>query len=127
MKIGIAGFGAIGKVVAQAVDRELDGMNLIGICVRDAEKAKRSMNFLTQEVPVLGPEELAEASDVVVECVPKSAFMDFAIPALKKGRLFITVSGEKQVLLYVRGHEGRGIGLGAKMNAYSLQVTSAVN
>ena len=25
------------------------------------------------------------------------------------------------MLLYVRGHEGRGIGLGAKMNAYSLQ------
>ena len=93
MKIGIAGFGAIGKVVAQAVDRELDGMSLIGLCVRDAEKAKRSMNFLTQEVPVLGPEELAEASDVVVECAPKSAFMDFAIPALKRGRLFVTVSG----------------------------------
>ena len=93
MKIGIAGFGAIGKVVAQAVDQELDGMSLVGICVRDAEKAKRSMNFLTQEVPVLGPEELAETSDVVVECVPKSAFMDFAIPALKRGRLFVTVSG----------------------------------
>ena len=40
MKIGIAGFGAIGKVVAQAVDRELDGMTLIGISVRDAENAR---------------------------------------------------------------------------------------
>jgi 3,4-dihydroxy 2-butanone 4-phosphate synthase/GTP cyclohydrolase II len=30
-------------------------------------------------------------------------------------------SSERGVLLYVRGHEGRGIGLGAKMNAYSLQ------
>merc|ERR1719235_1381644 len=30
-------------------------------------------------------------------------------------------SSERGVLLYVRGHEGRGIGLGAKMKAYSLQ------
>ncbi|MGA0315419.1 MAG: Gfo/Idh/MocA family oxidoreductase, partial [Alphaproteobacteria bacterium] len=93
MKIGIAGFGAIGKVVAKAVERELDGMTLVGISVRDAEKAKRSMTFFTHEVPVLSPDELAEASDVVVECVPKAAFMDFAIPALTRGRLFVTVSG----------------------------------
>ena len=67
MKIGIAGFRAIGKVVAKAVERELDGMTLVGISVRDAAKAKRSMTFLTHEVPVLSPDELAEASDVVVE------------------------------------------------------------
>ena len=31
------------------------------------------------------------------------------------------VENESGVILYVRGHEGRGIGLGNKIKAYSLQ------
>jgi len=93
VKVGIAGFGAIGKVVAQAVDQDIDGMELVGVAVRDAEKAKNAMGFLSTPVPVMDAKELAAASDIVVECVPKAAFMNFARPALEAGCLFVTVSG----------------------------------
>jgi aspartate dehydrogenase len=93
LKIGIAGFGAIGKVVAQAVDRDIEDMQLVGVSVRDAEKARASMGFLTNPVSVLSPKELVAESDVIVECVPKAAFMDFAVPALEAGLTFVTVSG----------------------------------
>lgn len=43
--------------------------------------------------PVLTATELADVSDIVVECVPKSAFAEIAEPALRAGRTFVTVSG----------------------------------
>jgi len=93
VKIGIAGFGAIGKVVATAVDKNIKGMELVGVSVRNKEKAVAAMNCLSQTVPILSSKELANAADVIVECVPKPAFINYAVPALEAGKLFITVSG----------------------------------
>ena len=93
MKVGIAGFGTIGKPVAAALHRGIEGLELVAICSRDREKAKRNMDGLCEPVPVVDPQELAELCDVIVECVPKAAFRDIAEPALNSGRTFITVSG----------------------------------
>lgn len=93
MKVGIAGFGTIGKPVAAALDKGIEGLKLVAICSRDREKAVRNMEGCCAPVPVVGPEELSEMSDVIVECVPKAAFRDIAEPALKAGRTFVTVSG----------------------------------
>ena len=92
MKVGIAGFGAIGKVVGEALDQGIDGLELAGICVRDVARGETRMEGFLKPVPVMTPEELAETCDIIVECVPKEAFNDFAIPALNAGRLFVTVS-----------------------------------
>lgn len=93
MKVGIAGFGTIGRPVARALDKGVEGLDLIAVCARDHDKARRNMADLSREVPVVTPVELAEMCDVIVECVPKAAFMELAEPALKAGRLFVTVSG----------------------------------
>jgi aspartate dehydrogenase len=93
VKVGIAGFGTIGKPVAAALDRGIDGLELAGICSGDQDKARRSMEGVCAPVPLVGPQELADMCDIVVECVPKAAFRDIAEPALKAGRIFITVSG----------------------------------
>lgn len=93
MKVGIAGFGTIGKPVAAALDRGIDGLELAAICSRDEDKARRNMDGVCAPVPVVSPQELADMCDIVVECVPKAAFRDIAEPALKAGRIFITVSG----------------------------------
>lgn len=93
MKVGIAGFGAIGKVVAKAIDDGIEGLELCAVTVRDREKAEQNMAALSAPVPVVNAQELADLSDIVVECVPKAAFMEIAEPALKAGRLFVTVSG----------------------------------
>ena len=95
MKVGIAGFGTIGRPVARALDRGIEGLELAAVCSRDRDKARRAMDdlALTHPVPVVSAPELAGMCDVIVECVPKAAFMEIAEPALKAGRLFVTVSG----------------------------------
>jgi aspartate dehydrogenase len=93
VKVGIAGFGTIGKPVAAALQKGIDGLELAAVCSRDKDKARRNMEGLCDPVPVVSPQELADMCDVIVECVPKAAFRDIAEPALKAGRIFITVSG----------------------------------
>lgn len=93
MKVGIAGFGTIGRPVARALDAGIEGLELEAICARDRDKARRNMVGLSREVPLRTSAELTETCDVIVECVPKAAFMEIAEPALRAGRLFVTVSG----------------------------------
>ena len=93
MKVGIAGLGAIGLVVAEAIDDGIENLELVGVTVRDADKALRKMSKFKNKAPVLNPEELAKVSNIVVECVPKAVFRDIAEPSLKAGRLLVTVSG----------------------------------
>ena len=68
MRVGIAGFGTIGKPVAAALHRGIEGLELVAICSRDREKAKRNMDGLCEPVPVVDPQELAGLCDVIVEC-----------------------------------------------------------
>jgi len=93
MKVGVAGLGTIGTVVARALDNGIEGLCLDAIAARDHDKARRRMESFRKVVPVVAAEELAERVDVVVECVPKTAFRAIAEPALSRGRVLITVSG----------------------------------
>ena len=93
MKVGIAGLGTIGLVVARAIDKGIDDMELVGVTVRDPDKARSRMTGFKHPAAIMDARKLADASDIIVECVPKEAFRDIAEPALRAGRLFITVSG----------------------------------
>ena len=92
-KVGLAGFGTIGRPVGKALDDGIDGLELVAVCVRDRARAESRMAEFRNPVPIVSPEELAEAADIVVEIVPKAAFASIALPALKAGRLLVTVSG----------------------------------
>ena len=93
MKVGIAGLGTIGTVVARALDAGIDGLSLDAVAARDHDKARRRMESFRKVAPVVSAEELAERVAVVCECVPKAAFREIAEPALSRGRMLITVSG----------------------------------
>ena len=93
MKVGIAGFGAVGRPVAEALDRGIEGLELVAVSVRDRARAEARMAGFRAPVPVVGLAELAEAGEAVVECAPKEAFLDVARPALGAGRVLVTVSG----------------------------------
>jgi aspartate dehydrogenase len=93
MKVGIAGLGTIGTVVARALDAGIDGLSLDAVAARDHDKARRRMESFRKVAPVVSADELAERVDVVCECVPKAAFREIAEPALSRGRVLITVSG----------------------------------
>jgi len=93
LNVGIAGLGTIGRKVADALDGGIDGLVLVGVCGRDTAKTEASVKMLTNSVPVLAATELAKVADIVVECVPKAAFLDIVKPALEEGCKVITVSG----------------------------------
>ena len=93
MKVGVAGLGTIGTVVARSLDAGIDGLSLEAVTSRDHDKARRRMEPFANTVPVVSAEELAERVEVVVECVPKAAFRAIAEPAVARGRILITVSG----------------------------------
>jgi aspartate dehydrogenase len=112
VKVGIAGLGTIGFKVAQALDAGIEGLEFAAVVARDRTKAEGRLATLKSPVPVVSAEEMAAGCDVVVECVPKAAFMQIAEPSLKAGRIFVTVSGagilaNPDVVDIARAHGGR--------------------
>jgi aspartate dehydrogenase len=91
-RVAIAGFGAIGRVVAEALDRSLDGLALAAVSARDTARAERAMADFARKVPVLPLARLWEEADIVVECAPAALLRDIAEPALAAGRTLIVLS-----------------------------------
>ncbi|MGD9616741.1 MAG: aspartate dehydrogenase [Alphaproteobacteria bacterium] len=97
LRVGIAGFGTIGKVVASHLDPKLhggiDGVTLAAVSARDIGRAERAMAGLMRPVPVVPLAGLAQADlDIVVECAPALLLRDIAEPALGAGRTLVTLS-----------------------------------
>ncbi len=91
-RVAIAGFGAIGKVVAEHLDRGIEGLTLVAVSARDTARAEAAMAGFDRPVPVLPISELWEEADIVVECAPAAVLRDIAEPALARGRTLITLS-----------------------------------
>jgi aspartate dehydrogenase len=97
LRVAIGGFGAIGKVVAEALDhgpdgRGIDGLSLAAVSARDVARAEAAMAGFAHKVPVVPLALLWEAADIVVECAPAAHLRDIAEPALVNGRTLITLS-----------------------------------
>jgi aspartate dehydrogenase len=93
LKLGIAGLGAIGLAVARRVDAgDLPGLELAAVAARDQAKARKAMEPLRAAPPLTDLAGLAEAADVVVECLPPKHFAEVARPAVEKGRIFMPLS-----------------------------------
>jgi aspartate dehydrogenase len=91
-RIAIAGFGAIGRVVAGHLDRGVDGLSLAAVSARDTARAEAAMAGFARPVPVLPLARLADEADIVVECAPAAVLRDIAEPALAQGRTLIVLS-----------------------------------
>jgi len=91
-RVAIGGFGAIGRVVAQHLDRGIEGMALAAVSARDVARAQAAMADFAHPVPVVPLARLWEQADIVVECAPAAVLRDIAEPALAHGRLIIVLS-----------------------------------
>ena len=65
MKVGIAGLGAIGMALVEALDRGVDGLELAAVASRDANKAASQVASCEASPVVCGIGELAAHSDIV--------------------------------------------------------------
>jgi aspartate dehydrogenase len=93
LKLGIAGLGAIGIVVARAVDAgRVPGLRLIAASARDQGKARHATENFRSPPALMDLAALAEAADVIVECLPSAQFAAVATPAIERGRIFMPLS-----------------------------------
>lgn len=91
LSVGIGGFGAVGRKVAEALDAGIPGLRLAAVSAQDHDKARRNMAAFTNPVPVVGLGALAEC-DIVVEGLPGAVFDEIALPAIEAGRIFVPTS-----------------------------------
>ena len=91
-RVAIAGFGAIGKVVAEHLDCGIDGLSLAAVSARDTARATAAMAGFARPVPVVPLARLWEVADIVVECAPAALLRDIAEPALAAGRTLVVLS-----------------------------------
>ncbi len=93
MRVAIAGFGAIGRVVAERLDRgAIGGLVLAAVSARDIARAEQTMAGFARVVPVLPLARLADAADIVIECAPAALLREIAEPALAAGRTLVVLS-----------------------------------
>lgn len=92
-KVAVAGLGAIGMRVAQAIDRgQIADMTLVAVSAGDRERGRQRVAAFQSPPHVLELEELAAHADIVVECVPAAVFRQVAEPAVAAGRILMPLS-----------------------------------
>jgi aspartate dehydrogenase len=93
LKLGIAGLGAIGKAVARVVDAgAVPGLRLVAASARDLARARNAIEAFKSPPQLVDFVALAQAADIVVECLPSQHFAAVAGPAIERGRLFVPLS-----------------------------------
>ncbi len=92
LRVALAGFGAIGKSVARALDRGIEGLSLAAVSARGRTAAEAALASFARPVPVLPLAELGQAAEIVVECAPAALLRAIAEPALERGRRLIVLS-----------------------------------
>jgi aspartate dehydrogenase len=90
--VGVAGLGAIGRRVCQALDAGLPGLRLAGATARTRDKAEAFLKSLDAPVPFLSLDELVDASDLVVEASTQAHLQEIAPRALGAGCDLVVLS-----------------------------------
>lgn len=93
LKLAIAGLGAIGLAVARVVDAGgVPGIRLVAASARNQEKAREAIAKFRSPPQLLGLAALADAADLIIECLPPEHFAAVAGPAIEHGRIFMPLS-----------------------------------
>jgi aspartate dehydrogenase len=90
--VAVAGLGAIGAGVVQALDRGIEGLALTAVSAQNIEKHRAWLDALKTRPEVLPIERLAEAADIVVECAPGRLVRSIVAPVVARGKTAIVLS-----------------------------------
>jgi aspartate dehydrogenase len=110
LKVGLLGVGAIGRVIARALDaRELDA-ELVALADQDRVRAEALSAELSGRPPIVGIEEMIERCDLAIEAASQAALPEFVPKALARGRdvLIMSVGGLLGREEWFRGARERG-------------------
>src|SRR3981081_1898797 len=92
LRVAIAGLGPIGRRVAEALDRGIDGLALVAVSVQNHEKHQSWLADLTSTPAVLPIEALSEVADIVIECAPGKLVRSIVEPFVTSGKTAVVLS-----------------------------------
>ena len=95
LKVGILGVGAIGRVIAKALDdRQLEA-ELVALADQDRARAEALSSELVCHPPVVCVDEMIDRCDLAVEAASQAALPEFVPKSLARGRdmLIMSVGG----------------------------------
>jgi aspartate dehydrogenase len=92
LRVAIAGLGPIGKKVAEALDRGIEGLVLAAVSAQQPEKHRDWLATLTKAPDVFPIEKLSDVADIVVECAPAKLVRSIVAPFVKNGKTAIVLS-----------------------------------
>lgn len=92
VRVGIAGFGAIGREVAEALDRGIEGHILAAVAVRDINTGAERTAHLASRPKVVPLAELVPHCDLVIECAPAALLPDIVGPLVRAGKTAMVLS-----------------------------------
>jgi len=92
LKVGIAGLGAVGLNVARRLEEGIPGLVLAAVAVRDRDKARRNLPGVGERIPIVAADALAEACDIVIECLPPPLFRSVGLSVIGHGKIFMPLS-----------------------------------
>lgn len=92
IRVGVAGFGAIGRSLARQINQGIDGVKLVVVGVRDPA-APPDFDWGEQGQPTFARlEDMESHCDLVIECAPAQYLSAIATPVLNAGKKLITLS-----------------------------------
>jgi aspartate dehydrogenase len=111
IRIGIAGFGAIGRSVARHIAQGIEGIRLTAVGVRNP-KQPPEFDWSGKPPAFTLLDELEPHCDVVIECAPAHLLPSITAPVLKAGKKVITLSSgallaHPELMDLARQHKGQ--------------------
>ena len=92
IRVALAGLGAIGLSVAQALAAGVEGFELVAVSARDHAHAAQRLADLSIAVPVLPLEDLEPQADLLIESAPAHLLPELAHAFLSKGKNILILS-----------------------------------
>jgi aspartate dehydrogenase len=92
LRIAVAGLGAVGLKLAEALDRGIPGCVLVAVSANNLASAAKRLSHLKLPPPVVTLGELEPLADIVVECAPAKLLPEIAEPFLRAGKTAIVLS-----------------------------------
>jgi len=91
-RVALAGFGAIGMALANALFDGIDGFVLTAVAARDEAAARVRLGPRGEGVTVTSIDKLEPLADLVVECAPAAVLPEIARPFLLASKTVVVLS-----------------------------------
>jgi aspartate dehydrogenase len=111
-RIAIAGMGAIGLEIANALNDGITGCELTAVSANNLDKARDAVAGFRKPVQVVPIAQLEAHADIVIECAPAALLPGIARPFLEAGKTVIVLSAgallsHDELIATARHHGGQ--------------------